>query len=266
MSQAVVNLANNVAKSINISAIVYSTSANFRLQVTDGITTTNDAHDGSGWNRLSLDFTPGNAATALTCRINHTTASSLTLSQETGIHLRGPYSLKIVENGGQIAYVDSMYAPDSFTQYDYPVSSDFHTIHSVEIENGGLISQFSSGQLVGGSGDPVSRRGRSRLTAAQWRATSGHVNPSPTLRFDSNQYRPDSDRAITVSGMTTPAIPTIDTETITANVDPIVEYAVYWLTRYSDPTASAVALNRWREARDDVRTPYPSNSKVVNPL
>ena len=66
--------------------------------------------------------------------------------------------------------------------------------------------------------------------------------------------------------MTTPAIPTLDTETITANVDPIVEYAVYWLTRYSDPTASAVALNRWREARDDVRTPYPSNSKVVNPL
>jgi|TARA_R110000765_G_scaffold335450_1_gene425834 hypothetical protein len=180
--------------------------------------------------------------------------------------VRGPYSVRLTESGGDICYVDSVFAPDSFTVYDYPMSSDFHTVNLVEIENGGLMSQFSSGQQVGGSGDAVSNRGKSPLVSRQWRATAGHVNPDPVLHFDSNFYNVRGNRAITIHGLTTPSIPTADTDVIAANIDPIVEYAVYWLNRFSDQTTAAVALNRWREARDDTRISYPGNSRIVNPL
>ena len=265
-SQVVVNRANNIGKAITVQAIVYSTTTTFRLQVTDGTTTVSDAHDGSGWNRLSVQITPANNTTALTVRINHSTGSSLAQARESSIHVRGPYSVRLTESGGDVCYVDSVFAPDSFTVYDYPMSSDFHTVNLVEIENGGLMSQFSSGQQVGGSGDAVSNRGKSSLTSRQWRATAGHVNPDPVLHFDSSFFNVRGNRAITIHGLTTPSIPTADTDVIAANIDPIVEYAVYWLNRFSDQTTAAVALNRWREARDDTRIAYPGNSRIVNPL
>jgi hypothetical protein len=172
--------------------------------------------------------------------------------------------VKITESGGNVAVLDSMFTASPFNVFDYTLPDDFHSAHKLEVENGGLISPGSFQTVGDGSG--ISRRGRTPLLQKEWTPYSGGINPGSGIHLEDRYYRPSNDRALTLHGLTTPAIPTADTDVITANVDAVVEYAVYWLTRSLDPTMAAVSLNRWREARDDTRVSYPSNSRIINPL
>ena len=253
LTQNVVRLGNIAGKTLlEYQAVVYSTSTKFRLQATDGTTTVSDAHDGTGWNLLRVQLTAAAAASSVAVRINHTTASSLTLAQETGNRLYGPYSCKVTENGGEIAYVARMYAPDYVTQYDYTLPSGFASVHSVELE----ASSPSDGE-------PSATFGFYPLASWEWEAGQGNVAPEPYIRFRPDRFTPSSNRMISIAGMKYPDILSADADTADVNPELLRLYAAYYLyASLGDPLA-AFFKSQFERMEALAPMPYPAGSRLV---
>lgn len=258
LTQDVVRIGNIMGQgSLNYYAMVRTLSATVRLQVTDGTTTTSDNHAGDGkWELLRVQFgSPVSTATAVAVRVNNSAGASLTQAQQTANRIRGPYSVRLTWNNGDVADIDWVFAPDTQVQWEYTLPSNFHSLHAAYVENGSPSDS-----------DPAYLWGYSRLASWDWHAQAvGGVNPDAFFAFRRDSYVPASNLAITLEGMKTPDVLTADSDVLDCNSEPIRLYASSTLlAQTADPLASYYR-QEYDEVMKGMRVAYPAGSRIVNP-
>jgi len=247
-SQALYNL-NVVGKqSYRFFAVVHGNSTGIKFEVTDGTTTVSDSHHGKGWDLLYVDLAVAAGATSVTTQITVDAASSITQTQETGTKLRGLNSAKLVFNTGQIAYVDSVYAPMGFVQSLYEMPSGIHSLHKVDYETSSPAY------------DDIYMAWSHCLEPADW---SGY---GTVLELRNSRVTLPDNRMLTLHGLMVPDVPTSDTETLDINVELVRLYAAQTLLYQAGDAQEASNFKRqFDELNVLSRVVYPSNSRIITP-
>ena len=240
------------AGSLTYQAVVYSTSTAVKFEVTDGTTTVSDSHDGTGWNVLKATLNAKDDASNITINFTVDTGASVTDTQESNNRIRGPYSSKLTWNTGQIAYVDSVFAPRGFAQHDYAVPTTLRSIHCVSLER--PVDSINSTDQA--------RQREVTLDRRDWQGRVGGDNPARYIHF---YGEPDDNVAVTLHGMGVVAIPSADSDTIEGNVAPYQDWACYELLRKADITEAAHYRRDALEAVNMVRVTWPPDSYIFDP-
>lgn len=247
-SQTLTNLNLVGQGTVRFWAVVHGDSTDIKFEVTDGTTTVSDSHHGKGWDLLYVDLAVAAGATSVTCQITVDAAASITQTQETGTKLRGLNSAKLVFNTGEIAYVDSVFAPFGHVQSLYTMPSNVHSLHRVEYEENSPAY------------DDVYLAKSRALKPADW---DGY---GTVLEMRNDRVALPDNRMLTLHGMMVPDVPTADTEAIDINVELVRLYAAQTLLYQAGDAQEASNFKRqYDELNALSRVVYPSNSRIITP-
>lgn len=234
-------------------ARVWSNSTLVILEVDDGTTQDTKAHDGLGYNLLSVAHTPAVGASAITIKIGHSGASAVSSIARSTTSIRGDYSMQITWADGVVAIVDSAYAPTGYTEYRYGLPSLFRVLTAVEY----APAEAAFGNLGA----------RNRLQEMPRHAFTGGIDgqdPAKYVQFDPEVYVPDDDTFLKVVGMASSPIPTDDDSVIAAPISLIVDWASYQLLR---PSQDGDRFHRDAlETALVTRVAYPTNAHIFDPV
>lgn len=234
-------------------ARVWSNSALVILEVDDGATQDQQAHDGLGFNLLTLEHEPAVGATAVTVKIGHSGASAVSSVARVTTSIRGDYSLEITFADGVVCIVDSVFAPTGYTEYKYSLPSTFRVI--VEATHSPAVSGLTNLGV---------RNGYTPLPRTSFTGGIDGQSPAKYIQFDSNMVSFSDDTYIQVSGMGSAAIPATDDAIIEGPISVFADWASYQLMR---PGQDADRFHRDAlEALQGLRVAYPSGAYIFDPI